>query len=82
MYGRLRLCVQLLAYRLHVNGTRSLEISCDVQCVRGSFSARVPRSSFARVRRVLVSHMEEEGEEQENEKEDEREDGMQRVEEW
>ena len=47
--------------------------------VRGSFSAR---SSFARVCRVLVSHiMEEEGEEdQENEKEDEREDGRQRVE--
>ena len=48
--------------------------------VRGSFSARVPRSSFARVRRVLVPHMEEEGEEQENEKEDEGEDGKQRVE--
>ena len=37
-------------------------------------------SSFARVRRVLVSHIMEEGEEQENEKEDEREDGQQRVE--
>ena len=50
-------------------------------CVRGSFSARVPRSSFAGVRRSLVSHiMEEEGEDQENEKEDEREDGKQRVE--
>ena len=37
--------------------------------VRGSFSARVPRSSFARVRRVLVTHIvEEEGEEQKNEK--------------
>ena len=48
--------------------------------VRGSFSARVPRFSFAEVRRVLVSHMEEEGEDQENEKEDEREDGKQRVE--
>ena len=46
--------------------------------VRGSSSASVPRSSFARVRRVLVTHMEEEGEEQENEKEDEREDGQQR----
>ena len=33
-----------------------------------------------RVRRVLVTHMEEEGEEQENEKEDEREGGEQRVE--
>ena len=48
--------------------------------VRGSFSARVPRSSFARVRRVLVPHMVEEGEDQENKKEDEREDGQQRVE--
>ena len=48
--------------------------------VRGSFSARVPRSSFARVRRVLVSHREEESEEQENEKDDKREDGKQRVE--
>ena len=49
--------------------------------MRGSFSARVPRSSFARVRRVLVRHiMEEEDEDQENEKEDGREDGQQRVE--
>ena len=40
----------------------------------------MPRFSFAEVRRVLVSHMEEEGEDQENEKEDEREDGKQRVE--
>ena len=47
--------------------------------MRGSFSASVPRSSFARVRRVLVSHMEDE-DNQENEKEDEREDGKQRVE--
>ena len=47
--------------------------------MRGSYSARVPWSSFARVRRVLVPHIMEE-EEQENEKEDEREDGQQRVE--
>ena len=47
--------------------------------VRRSFSARVPRSSLARVRRVLVPHMEDEGD-QENEKEDDREDGKQRVE--
>ena len=40
----------------------------------------MPRSSFARVRRVLVLHLEEEGEDQEKEKEDEREDGKQRVE--
>ena len=52
----------------------------DNVSVRGSFSAKVPRSSFARVRRVLVLHMEEEGEEQENEQEDERENGKQRVE--
>ena len=49
--------------------------------VRGSYSARVPRSSFARVRRVLVFHiMEEEAEDQENEQDDRREDGQQRVE--
>ena len=49
--------------------------------MRGSFSARVPRSSFAKVRRVPVSHiMEEEGENQENAKDDEREDGQHRVE--
>ena len=47
--------------------------------VRGSFSARVPKSSFARVRRVLVPHMEDEGD-QENGKEDEREGGKQRAE--
>ena len=47
--------------------------------VRGSFSVGVPRSSFAKVRRVLVTHMEE-GEEQENEKEYEREGGKQKVE--
>ena len=52
-----------------------------VWLVRGSFSASLPRSSFARVHRVLISHMEEEeSEEQENEKEDEREGGKQRVE--
>ena len=50
------------------------------ETVRGSFSARVPRSSFARVHGVLVPHVEEENEEQDNEKEDEREDGKQRVE--
>ena len=49
--------------------------------MRGSFPARVPKSSLAKARRVLVPHiMEEEGDDQENEKEDEREDGMQRVE--
>ena len=54
--------------------------SVQLKTVRGSFSARVPRSSFARVRKVLVTHMEEESEEQENEKEDEREGGKQRAE--
>ena len=49
------------------------------RCVRGLFSARVPRSSFARVRRVLITHMEDE-DDQENEKEVEKEDGKQRVE--
>ena len=39
----------------------------------------MPKSSFPRVRRVLVPHVEDE-EDQENEKEDEREDGKQRVE--
>ena len=39
----------------------------------------MPKSSFARVHRVLVSHMEDEYD-QENEKEDERKDGKQRVE--
>ena len=49
--------------------------------MRGSYSARVPRSSLARVRRVLVSHiMEEEGEDQEDEKDDRREDRQQEVE--
>ena len=47
--------------------------------MRGLFSATEPDSSLARVRRVLVLHMEDE-DDQENEKEDEREDGKQRVE--
>ena len=49
--------------------------------VRGSYSARVPRSSLARVRRVLVSHIvEEEAEDQEDEQDDRREEGQQEVE--
>ena len=44
--------------------------------VRGSYSARVPRSSLASVLRVLVPHiMEEEGEDREDKKDDWREDG-------
>ena len=46
--------------------------------VRGLFSAMMPMSSFAGVRRVLVSHMEDE-DDQENEKEDGRVDGQQRL---
>ena len=53
--------------------TRKTPVS---RTVRGSYSARVPRSSLARVRRVFFTHiMEEEGEDQENEKDDRREDG-------
>ena len=49
--------------------------------VRGSYSSRVPRSSLARVRRVLVPHiMEEEAEDPENEQDDRREDRQQEVE--
>ena len=68
--------------RLACPRTRSSfhDMPSQAPSVRRSFSARVPRSSFARVRRVLVPHMEEESEEQENEKEDEREDVKQRVE--
>ena len=40
--------------------------SLGSQHVRRSFSARMPKSSFAEVRRGLVSHMEDEGD-QENE---------------
>ena len=38
--------------------------------MRESYSARVPKSSFARVRSVLDPHMEKESEEQDYEKED------------
>ena len=47
--------------------------------MRGLFSAIVPDSSPARVRKVLVPHMQDE-DDQEYEKEDGREDGKQRVE--
>ena len=50
--------------------------------VRGSFSARVPRSSLARVHRVFVLHIvEEDADDQENERDDRRESGQQEVEE-
>ena len=46
--------------------------------VRGSYSARVPRSSLARVHRVFVLHIvEEEAESQEDEQDDRREDRQQ-----
>ena len=49
--------------------------------MRGPYSARVPRSSLARVRRVLVPHItEEKGEDQEDEQDDRREDRQQREE--
>ena len=52
----------------------SLIICCKADFVRGSYSARVPRSSLAEVRRVLVTHtMEEEDEDQEDEQDDKRE---------
>ena len=46
--------------------------------MRGSYSARVPRSSLARVRMVLVHHIvEEESEGQEERQDDRREDTQQ-----
>ena len=48
---------------------------CALQGVRGLFSAKVPNSSFAKVRMGLLiepTHMEDKDEEQENEKEEER----------
>ena len=49
--------------------------------MRGSYSARVPRSSLAEVRKELVSHiMEGESEDQEDERDDRREDEQQEVE--
>ena len=48
-----------------------------VACVRGSYSARVPRSSLARVHRVCVHIVEEEAESQEDGQDDRREDKQQ-----
>ena len=75
-------CTDMNLRFIHLAVDRAITQSMIIRLVtvRGSFSARVPRCSFARVRRVLVPRMEEESEEQENEKEDEREDGKQRVE--
>ena len=64
---------------MNISVVSEMRKSLGSQAVRGSYSARVPRSSFARVRKLLVSHMEQEVEEQENDKEDPREDGKQRV---
>ena len=50
-------------------------------CVRGSYSARVPRSSLARVHREFVHHiLEDEVDGQEEKQDDKREDGEQREE--
>ena len=49
------------------------------ECVRGSYSARVPRSSLARVHREFVHHIvEDEVGYQEGRQDDKREDGQQR----
>ena len=48
--------------------------------VRGSYSARVPRSSLAEVRRVLVTHIMEEGEDQEDEKDERKKGGQEEAE--
>ena len=49
--------------------------------MRGSYSARVPRSSLARVHREFVHHiLEDEDDEQEEGPDDKREDGEQREE--
>ena len=51
------------------------------KCVRGSYSARVPRSSLARVHREFVHHIvEDEVDGQEEGQDDKREDGQQREE--
>ena len=64
-----------------MQGSEASNLQVSPWSVRGSYSARVPRSSLARVRRVLVPHiMEEEGEDQENEKDDRKEDRQQEVE--
>ena len=47
-------------------------------CVRGSYSARVPKSSLAGVHREFVHHtVEEEAESQEDEQDDRRDSGQQ-----
>ena len=68
------LCCVICGVSVHVRMWRAAGVSVYV---RGLLSAKVPRSSFAEVRRILLSeptHMEDEDEDedQENEKEDER----------
>ena len=64
--------------------TVSLSCNCGVAvvdnvCVRGSYSARVPRSSLARVHREFVHHIvEDEVDGQEEGQDDKRENGEQR----
>ena len=56
-------------------------LSTRCRCERGSYSARVPRSSLAGVHRVFVFHiLEEEAEDPENEQDDSREERQQEVE--
>ena len=66
--------------RTHADSRHHSTAKRSLRTVRGSYSARVPRSSFARVRRVLVSHImeeEEEAEDLEDEQSDRREDRQQ-----
>ena len=59
----------------------TLCVFLSTRCERGSYSARVPRSSLAGVHRVFVFHiLEEEAEDPENEQDDSREEGQQEVE--
>ena len=54
-----------------------LDVDCLVQeLVRGSYSARVPRSSLAGVRREFVHHIVEEVDGQEERQDDKRQDRM------
>ena len=69
------MCRRELCGTSRSNGCHVLHVGA----VRRLFSATVPDSSLARVRKVLVLHNEDE-DDQENEKEDEREYGKQRVE--
>ena len=64
------------------SGLRDMQVVGIITCERrGSYSARVPRSSLARVYMVFVLHIvEEEDESQEDEQDDRTEDRQQEVE--